>query len=305
MSEQMLQTELCKVKLLKKEEVSSFARLTYDFFRKRHFGSENEGSFYLGATTNNGIPIGLAIIQVYPITNTMELLSIVVAKTFRNLGVGTELLKAIPILMTELNVNKTITSYSENLVARSSLESIFTAQAWAQPEPLFDMHWVDVRSYLETLKPGLIQEVLAEHTVKPFRELSQNQLKTFDATITEAGELEWMFGYPKEVETWPEHTSGWIVLNADNEVMAWVLSDHNADNCAAYPVLYVRKPFRRSALGLALLSYAWKQNLARGIELASGNIRCENTPMLNLLSNRMGEAIVKKKRVLSRELTFQ
>lgn len=92
---------------------------------------------------------------------------------------------------------------------------------------------------------------------------------------------------------------------ADGRLVGWVVATRPAPDRIAYPVFFVRWPWRRSRLAFALWAEALRRHHAAGVPFGSGYIAAQNVRMRNMFDRRFGCGVVRTSLTLGSEKALE
>jgi GNAT superfamily N-acetyltransferase len=277
---------------------SAFAGMTFSAFSGLLRGLRPESDVAAIAAVSGTEAVGLGLAQSDTDGLGGEVLSLFVQPTLWRRGLGTQLLGALEETLRERGCRRVRIAYNTG-PGSAALERVLTKRGWEAPQP---------RMLLTQVGPELAQDqwvldsrVPAPFEVFPWSEVTPEDRARLEAARSTIPAALWPFESDAPVE--PSNSLG---LRLDGEVVGWMVTHRVAPRLVRYTALYIRDPWRRTALSFGLLAEAIRRKTCAlpPEVLSSMAVRSDNLAMLRVAARRLRRhaRLWEERRVSSKDL---
>ncbi|MCA1991845.1 MAG: GNAT family N-acetyltransferase [Coleofasciculus sp. S288] len=269
--------------LLINSTATQYEKLTFPIFRSLLHNLELNPSIIAIGASCLGQPIGLAIAQIHPDSNSAEILSLFVASSYRCRGVGTALLTRLESELSQRGCRKAELVYTTGKPTTPALEHLLHKCHWALPQPrmlvckttekMMDAPWMNRYSLPPTF------------TIFPWTDLTENERLSIQKR---QAEKPWIpqdlipFQYEENLESLNS-----LGLLYKGEVVGWILTHRIDSNTIRYTCSFVQQEFQRMGRMIPLLVEAIKRQYQAKIFNAIWAVSVNRTAMGDFVKRRM------------------
>ncbi len=242
------------------------------------------------AAIGEGQPLGFGLAKCSPGSALGDVLSLFVEPNYQRRGIGAKLLELLETGLAAVGCREARIGYFSPAPSLSAVERILEKRGWGPPK--VRMLSVEIGSAIAR-EASWVQNV---RTPAGFEIFSWNELllrdhRALEAIRETAPDTLWPF----REDVRPDPTCS-VGLRRNGEVIGWMIVHWAGGHRLVFASLFVRAPWRRSALNLALLTEAIRRAYAHYGEAATAlvEVQIENAPMRRLLERKLLPFAVRK-----------
>ncbi len=265
---------------------SFYEAFTFPVFRSRLYIIEREGAIVAVGANSQHKPIGLAMAEILP-NSQSNILSIFVESSYRNQGIGTALLEHLIHELKLRNCQSAQIVYITGKPTTISLEKVLKKNDWTPPQPRMLVCNCD-RKMLTA--PWLQKEypLPPEFTIFPWTEITEQErisLKNQSKNETWIPELLNPLAHENNFETLNS-----MGLRYRDQVVGWSITHRLSPTTIRYSCSYIRPDLQRIGRILALYAESIKRQAAKPeIFKAIWTVPFIYSSMINFVKRRMAK----------------
>jgi len=270
-----------KVLLLTPATLAPYSSLTYPSLAPRSAALERINGELLGVCAMaDGAIVALALAECLS-NGGAQLISLMVAPSWRRRGIGTGLLLRLKPVLAAEGIAPVEVRYVANALTTSALEPILERLGWQAPHTdllLLEGH----SSQLAAVGWSDRHPLQAPYSLVAWGQLSDLQRHATTGLGAPAA------GQPAAQEQFQPDPQLSLVLLHHDEPVGWVLVQRTGADSLSYASLFVAPAHRGRARGLAMLHEGFRRQQAAAIPMARAAIASNNAALVRLLHRHLG-----------------
>ncbi|QTA85220.1 GNAT family N-acetyltransferase [Desulfonema magnum] len=269
-----------------------YEQMTFPAFRHLLKEVSPKGPYIAISHSILGMPSGLILADMMD-GQTPEVLSVFVAKEFRNQGIGTVLMTRLEKKLTRRGRTGVFGIYTANKPSARVLERVLEKCGWESPTP---------RQLICTSKGEDVEQMMRSDWMNNYR-LPKN-FKIFPWTEVTPEELEEIRAWPYDPPYYHSGLTPFLKVDEEfepinslglrykGEIVGWLITVRIGPGTVRYDRLFVRKEFQRTGRAIPLLAESIRRQYAHeGHIPTKGGIwrtQADNAPMVRFIRKRLG-----------------
>ena len=278
------------VGILNDSKAATYEQFTFPKLRpKLHNLNSNDSLIAIGVCEQEK-PMGLALVQVFPGGELVEVLSIFVASPYRGAGIGTTLLTHLEQELQARGCKQVELVYLSGKTTTPALERVLQKRYWTTPDPRMVLCQGKAETIMQAPWMKKYSRLPSEYSIFPWVEITTEERQAIQKQQeTEPWIPDDLIPFLHEENLEPINSLG---LRYQGQVVGWVINHRISPDTILYTCSFMRKDLQKMGRIISLYAEGAKRQYQANIPNAIWTVPLQHESMVKFVKHRFAPYLI-------------